>query len=599
MLGLIVLQFWWIKEAIAVKEDQFNLSVRKALSDVAYAIQKYETAQTISQFPEGKARPVLHYQIQIAPEAFDATKKIGIKPDTLNYKSSNGLSIAEVVNNSPAHIAGLRPGDIIIGINGVKVNNAIIFATYLNENAGKTPLIIDFLRPFGNGTPDLNSISGGLDSQQKPSTHQHQQITTLGSGFVQSKVIPKQPGNNKQPIEEQLNTMLVDSVKGHDLLRPTDNNKQILVEMLHVEMYAEEKNRTTPLQKRIDPEILELYLKNYMEDAGINTAYEYCVLNPNEVVEYGNCEPSEKLLNSKFRTALYRDMTANKAGELLVDFPDSKKEIFGASFKMLGSSLTFNLVIILMFAYVIQTIIRQKKLSDMKTDFINNMTHELKTPIATIQIACEMLTDNQVKKDNQTVNRFAHIIKDENTRLQNHVEQVLQYAKLEKGNFKLKLEEIELHDLIEEVAHTALLRIDSAKGELDYQLNAKQSKITGDKLHLTNVFHNLLDNAIKYCKDRPIININTESNTDYLIIHIKDEGIGMSKEAANRIFDKFYRVPTGNIHNVKGFGLGLSYVKLIVEAHGGKVNAVSKLGKGTTMTVYLPLTNSPLTPTNA
>ena len=225
----------------------------------------------------------------------------------------------------------------------------------------------------------------------------------------------------------------------------------------------------------------------------------------------------------------------------------------------------------------------------MKTDFINNMTHELKTPISTIQLAAEMLTDPTLSRNEQSIKRYAGMIHEENRRMQSHVEKVLQFARLEKGNFKLTYTTIDIHDLIEEIVQKLSLRMDKASGTMDCHLNAEHFRIEGDEMHLTNVIYNLLDNAIKYAQDQPVINIYTRDTPDGLSISIQDQGIGMSKDALKKVFEKFYRVPTGNIHNVKGFGLGLSYVKLMAEAHGGTIHAQSKLGKGSVFELILPL----------
>lgn len=250
-------------------------------------------------------------------------------------------------------------------------------------------------------------------------------------------------------------------------------------------------------------------------------------------------------------------------------------------------------IIILMFSfyYFIATIVRQKKLSTIKNDFISNMTHEFKTPISTISLASEMLGDDSVVKTPEKQARFLKMIKDENKRLSVLVESILQTAILDKGEFKLKLNELDLHEIINTAINNTHLLIDQRGGKITTMLNATKTKFQADRVHLTNIVFNLIDNAVKYSKDCPEISLSTENTEAGINIYIKDNGIGISKENQRKIFDKFYRVPTGNVHNVKGFGLGLSYVQAVVQKHGGEISVQSELGKGSTFKVYLPFDN--------
>jgi two-component system phosphate regulon sensor histidine kinase PhoR len=245
-------------------------------------------------------------------------------------------------------------------------------------------------------------------------------------------------------------------------------------------------------------------------------------------------------------------------------------------------------VIILTFAYTLITILKQKKISEMKNDFINNMTHEIKTPIATISLACEALGDKDILKSEQVYNNYINVISEENKRLGNLTERILQSAKLEKGQILLKKEEINIHEIIREAITNIRLQVENRGGKIHMQLNAENPVLQADKVHLTNVVFNLLDNANKYTLKSPQIWITTESAYSGLLISVKDNGTGISKSNQKKIFEKLYRIPTGNIHNVKGFGLGLSYVKTIVEEHGGKITLESELNKGSNFILYLP-----------
>lgn len=259
---------------------------------------------------------------------------------------------------------------------------------------------------------------------------------------------------------------------------------------------------------------------------------------------------------------------------------------------MLSASLAFILIIVASFGGAFYIIFYQKKLDELKTDFINNMTHEFKTPVSTISLASQMLLNERVQENKEKISNYAHIIEEENKRLSGHIENVLQVARLDRGDFKLKKEQVNIHQLLNDITDSLTLRLQNENGLLVKRFGAAECEIEGDKFHLTNALFNLFDNAIKYRRDAdPEIEINTRSSKHGIFITIKDNGIGISKENLKRVFEKFYRVPTGNIHNVKGFGLGLSYVKIIMSAHGGDISVDSELGKGSSFEIYLPFKN--------
>jgi len=249
------------------------------------------------------------------------------------------------------------------------------------------------------------------------------------------------------------------------------------------------------------------------------------------------------------------------------------------------------LSVIFLFWYSLTTIIRQAKLSDLKNDFINNMTHEFKTPISTISLACQALTDKDMIKTTELYDTYISIIAEENKRLGGMAEKILQTALIDKGQLKLNQEWVNVHEVIEDVVKNIEIQIAQKGGKLNIQLHAERFIIKADRLHLSNLIYNLLDNANKYTFDNPLIEVGTEKDGDCLKIYVKDNGIGISKANQKKIFDKLYRVPTGNVHNTKGFGLGLSYVKAIVDKHHGVISLESQLQKGTTFELRLPFDN--------
>lgn len=254
---------------------------------------------------------------------------------------------------------------------------------------------------------------------------------------------------------------------------------------------------------------------------------------------------------------------------------------------ILLSSFLLIIIVLACFAYALHIIFDQKKVSEVKTDFINNMTHELKTPISTVSLALEALVNFDVRNNEERSLRYLDISRRELRRLSTMVEKVLNIAQYEKGEISLNMELHSINDLIETVAETMSMQVQRKKGTLTCELNAQPDIILVDKVHFNNLLYNLIDNSNKYFVDKPEIYIATKNTNEGVILEISDKGIGMSKESLSRVFDKFYRVPTGNIHNVKGYGLGLSYVKDIVDMHGGKLNVISELNKGTTFIISL------------
>jgi len=291
---------------------------------------------------------------------------------------------------------------------------------------------------------------------------------------------------------------------------------------------------------------------------------------------------------SEFKVQLFANEVFDNPHFLKLEFPNERGYLLSTMLPFFLVSILFTLLIIGGFYYTINTILQQKKLSEIKNDFINNMTHELKTPISTISLACEALADPDMQKSDSSRNKFVGMIKEENSRLGVLVENVLKTAVLDQGKMKFRPEEIDVHILLERVLKSFELQLNSVDGSIERKFTAKSNTIVGDKIHLTNVCYNLLDNAIKYTHSKPEITIRTIDDNEGIKIEIIDNGIGISKDNQKKIFDQLYRVPKGNLHDVKGFGLGLHYVKVIVEKHLGKIFVESTLGKGSTFTILLP-----------
>jgi two-component system phosphate regulon sensor histidine kinase PhoR len=276
----------------------------------------------------------------------------------------------------------------------------------------------------------------------------------------------------------------------------------------------------------------------------------------------------------------------------MVYFPYEQQFLITRLWLLLAISAFLISAIIFSFTYVVSTVFRQKKVSEIRNDFINNMTHEFKTPISTISLACEALSDKDIIKTPGVYDSYIRVISEENGRLAGMAEKILQSARLQKGEISLKIENVNIHEALTDAISKINLQIEKKGGVIFEELKAKQAVIQADRVHITNIIFNLLDNANKYTPWAPIIHISTKNIAQGILFSIQDNGIGISKSNQKKVFEKLFRVPTGNIHNVKGFGLGLSYVKTIVEKHQGKITLESELKKGSQFSIYLPFNST-------
>ncbi len=361
--------------------------------------------------------------------------------------------------------------------------------------------------------------------------------------------------------------------------------------------------RTPTVAQRYTPNQVYDKLRMALNKHGLKkTNFEFAVLNRNSITNNYEMQTLNfsKLMADTARSRTFWFPLSAPSGsiaeglvadeELWVIVPDVKNFLLESMSWMIAGSVLFTLVICTAFFITVRTMLRQKKLSEIKSDFINNMTHEFKTPLATISLAVDALKNEKVWRSREKMDYFSSIIKDENKRMNKQVETILQAALLDKQEVQLNMKPQHVHEVIVRVVDNFRLQMEDRNGKADLDLAAANDLIEADEVHFTNLISNLVDNAIKYSKDNGLqINICTQNTGSSIRIKIEDNGIGMSKETVNRIFEKFYRAHTGNVHNVKGFGLGLSYVKAMVDAQKGKIKVESTPGRGTTFTIEFPL----------
>jgi len=344
----------------------------------------------------------------------------------------------------------------------------------------------------------------------------------------------------------------------------------------------------TPIHDRVSNNEIRFNLDNELRARNIDTRFEYGVFSDGVITKVKS-DGFEEKRGYTYMVPMFVTDEEESDYELYVSFPDKKEYILSTISWILILSALFIFIIILSFASALYQLIRQKQISEIKTDFINNMTHEFKTPIATINLAIDSIKNPKILEDKEKVSRYAEMIRQENKRMHAQVENVLRISKLEKNQLDLSKDVVDLHDIIDDAVTHFQLIIKDRQGYIRKSLEAAQTEILASRFHMTNVVMNILDNAVKYSEDAPKIDIRTENAGNKVILKISDQGIGMTKNVQRKIFNKFYREQTGNIHNVKGHGLGLSYVKSIVEKHQGHVYVESEKGKGSTFTIKLPI----------
>ncbi len=363
--------------------------------------------------------------------------------------------------------------------------------------------------------------------------------------------------------------------------------KALLDEVVYSILYSASDK---PLKERINFKLLDQDLKSELMNNGINIPYHFRVTTQDGREVYRCSDYSEKGEEYTYSQVLFRNDPASKMGVVKVHFPDMNSYIF-SSVRFMMPAIVFTFILLVTFIFTIVVVFRQKRYTEIKNDFINNMTHELKTPIASISLAAQMLNDKSLTKSESMMTHLGGVIQEETKRLRFLVEKVLQMSMFDRKKTVFKKKELDLNEMVESIAHSFSLRVEHTGGRIYTDIGAVDSTIYVDEVHFQNAIFNLMDNAVKYGKpDQPLdIYMATWNDDEHLYLSIRDTGLGIKKENLKKVFEKFYRVHTGNVHDVKGFGLGLAYVKQIVELHDGEISVDSEYRKGTKFTIKLPV----------
>jgi two-component system phosphate regulon sensor histidine kinase PhoR len=495
--GLILIQLYWIRNAIDITDQQFRTQANKALESVVLDLEENELISTIFQ--------------EIDPSSTDSVTAI-------------------VPANSPLarKLRGYQPNSKLLEIYGLNNPAKPIAVT----STGQKIFISD---------EDISNYTIVETTETSP-----QAITAELKGRVTNKIVF---------LENIMDKILRD---------------------------------TPDIRKRIDPENIRKMLRKALNNAGINLDFEFSVRSGQYGLIWKTPGFTDKPGTNKFISQLFPNDPLPGQNQIVMYCLQEKQYKFEKVGNLGFLSLLFASLLLILATGTFIVIFRQKKMSEIRSDFINNMTHELKTPISTISLASQMIADKSIPDEKKNIRNLAGIIADESMRLKFQVEKVLQTAIFEKTRMKLSLADVDIHTIINNAIENFKLQIESRRGIIKKDFQAASSHAMVDEVHFLNCISNLIDNAIKYSGSVPEITISTRNTGRNIIIAIEDKGIGISKEDMKRIYDKFYRVHSGDVHNVKGFGLGLSYVKKVVDEHNGTIKAESQINHGTKFTVSIP-----------
>lgn len=399
---------------------------------------------------------------------------------------------------------------------------------------------------------------------------------------------------NSKRVTEVYNNNKIDNSSVQQNLTPDEKIEKSgsldVLDNAAFEIFFKDIASTMPLQERVSKEALQKLLKNELEESGVNTRFEFGIYSSGLATKVKS-DGFRYDKNATYSIPIFSDNEGKNKYQLLVSFPQKKKFLLMDLMGITLLSIIFTLIIIIAYTSALNQLLRQRHISEIKSDFINNMTHEFKTPIATINLALDAIKNPKIIDDKEKVFKYLQMIKDENKRMHAQVENVLRISKLEKKELDIVKESSNIQEVIEDAIEHVHLILEDRQGTITKHFEAVRTTVLVNEVHFINVIVNILENAIKYSPNVPKIDIFTENVKDFVVIKVKDNGVGMSKVAQKRVFEKFYREHTGDLHDVKGHGLGLAYVKKIIDDHNGQIYVESEKGKGSTFIIKIPLIN--------
>lgn len=547
--GLVALQTMLLQNAMTLKEQTFRRNVFSALSHAAHELESGEMASAFRDLSERRGNDSSRIMVTI-----EANRSVG---------STLGADIFQIMQFDSSNVPPLEVGDSTIRYNLKTPQHVMI--RIIDPASGIDKILVDTFRNPG-------SYELGFDRD----------LITEGN-FVW-----------------HFRTDSGSFAFGGEDIHTTQSHRSFPADSGRVHMVSAIVNRLLigelePITDRIEMARLDSVVTASMATFGLQIRPEFGVVNVFEdsVPISSNSHFNRELVNSDYKMPLFPSDLLSGGYFLSFYFPDRDIYLLKQMGPYLGATIILVLIIILCFAYAVRTMIAQKRFAGYLVNFINNMTHEFKTPISTVALACEAVVRDDVISDSTKVRHYSNMIQQENLRMRGQVDKILQMSVLEEGDYDLSLARVDIHQVIETGIASVLLQIEKRGGKIECQWEATRHHVMGDKVHLVNIFSNLLDNANKYSPESPEITVTTTNDNGYMTIIVADRGIGIAAADQKMVFTKYFRVPTGNIHVAKGFGIGLSYVKLMVEAHGGRISLESQPKHGTRIIVSLPLEKKP------
>ncbi|MFD2572334.1 sensor histidine kinase [Spirosoma soli] len=612
LLGLVGLQLYWIGSALQLQKEQFAYKVTDALQEVVRTLERQEIKVYLTK-QHTQAREQQSRLMAIAKKEGKSTtsKKAdrqAIPSRTENLAQQPNQSKSIPLTSQQMMPIGAAPAGAVV------VQSDVLHPIVRPLSPEQMMVVEEFFRQQDELMAIGDWQTQMVQQQQFDHWVEHilaNEMTNINNQAARRQDSTKRALKNRVKRQQQkaqqanivaANTMAPISRPASLSQHKAEEQSNMVKDVLKGLFLSDR-----PIEDRVNRLALDTLLRQALVERGISIPFAYGVrtrLQPKFLFTSMGTEPHQLDVNG-YKAALFPNNLMETGNYVYVYFPTQKQFIMSQLGFTFGASVVLILVILACFYIAISTIVRQKKLADIKNDFINNMTHEFKTPISTISLAVEMAQEQLRSEGNNLssapesggkldvrLTRYMGIIRDETRRLGSHVEKVLQMALLDRGEIKLKLSSVNVHDVIEKVLNNIGIQIEQREGEVDLDFEAENEIIEADEVHLTNILYNLLDNAIKYSPEHPHITIQTRSLPEGISITVADQGLGMTKEQISRIFEKFYRVPTGNRHDVKGFGLGLSYVKKMIDEHHGQIQVESQPGKGSSFEIILPYTIS-------
>ncbi|MCP9745632.1 sensor histidine kinase [Lacihabitans sp. CS3-21] len=588
LVSLIAFQWYWIENAIAEKNEQFDRKVNEILRETSRQIEKQEVIfmakQRIIQEEKNRLLNISKPKKRVSRKKPEIVKHTNITSDTINFAYNEG----NLLKIDPRHVVTVNVSPSFEPKNDVLAERMYVYPEQQGEYL--RAFLEDEHRTFekfrkrsielAKKQNNLNELSRFFEedpffdfSEQLP---RFNFIVTEDNSSENAFDQEMQPKKYLKPHKRTTEKSWVSEKKQEKVNLMKDVFKDFII-------------GKRSIYERLGHVMLDTLLKKEFAESGINLPFKYSVKDNGNMV-FASFNKDESFANSKtYKVKLFPNDTFQQDQTLQVYFPEKENYILRNLWSIFGSSFLLIAFVGGIFYYSVNSLLTQKKLSNIKNDFINNMTHELKTPVSTIALALEVIKDKEINKSPEKTERYLNIITEENRRLGTQIEKVLQIAKLEKGDLSLNFEPIDINEVLDQVVKNQSVQMEQFGVKLNLDLQAEETNISADRVHLTNIIFNLMDNAIKYSKEKPEITIATSNTEKGLLLKISDKGIGIPKDQLSKIFEKFYRVPKGDLHDVKGFGLGLSYVKNMVEMHNGTISVNSKIDEGTDFSVLLPL----------